>query len=133
MLKRAITYTDYNGNTRTEDFYFNISKAELAEMELTTNGGFGEMVQKIIKANDQPAVIKLFKKIILKAYGEKTPDGKYFNKSEALSDAFSHTEAYSELFMELATDSEAASAFVNGIIPQDVKPAKIVDRRPSDE
>lgn len=126
MLKRAITYTDYNGNTRTEDFYFNISKAELAEMELTTNGGFGEMIQKIIKANDQPAVIKLFKMIILKAYGEKTPDGKYFNKSEELSDAFSHTEAYSELFMELATDSEAASAFVNGIIPQDVKPAKTV-------
>ena len=119
MLKKTINYTDYNGMERKEDFYFNLNKAEVAEMELSTEGGLAEMIQKIVSSKDTPSIVKIFKDLILKAYGEKTPDGKRFVKSKELSDAFAQTEAYSELFMELATDAEAASAFVNGIMPTD--------------
>ena len=119
MLKKTINYTDYNGMERTEDFYFNLNKAEVAEMELSTEGGLAEMIQKIVSSKDTPSIVKIFKDLILKAYGEKTPDGKRFVKSKELSDAFAQTEAYSELFMELATDAETASAFVNGIMPTD--------------
>lgn len=120
MLKKTITYTDYNGVERTEDFYFNLSKAELMEMELGTTGGFAEMIQKIVNAQEGPAIIKIFKDLILKAYGEKSADGKRFIKSDEISSAFSQTEAYSKLFMELATDANAGSEFVNGIIPADM-------------
>lgn len=118
MLKKTITYTDYNQVERTEDFYFNLSKAEIMEMEMGTSGGLAEMIEKIVAAKDAPAIIKVFKDLILKAYGEKSPDGKRFIKSEELSAAFAQTEAYSQLFMELATDADAASKFINGIIPQ---------------
>lgn len=117
MLKKTITYTNYNGVECTEDFYFNLTKAEIMEMELSTSGGLAEMIQKIVAAQDAPAIIKIFKDLVLKAYGEKSPDGKRFIKSEEISKAFSQTEAYSILFMELATDADAASAFVNGIVP----------------
>lgn len=121
MLKKTITYIDYNGTERTEDFYFNLSKAEIMEMELSINGGLAEMIKKIVSAQDSPAIIKIFKEIILKAYGEKSPDGKRFVKSEEIAESFSQTEAYSQLFMELATDADAASKFVNGIVPADVR------------
>lgn len=120
MLKKTVTYEDYNGVTRTEDFYFNLSKAEIAEMELSTAGGFAEMIQKVIAAQDGPTIIKIFKDLVLKAYGEKSADGKRFVKSEEIATAFSQTEAYSQIFMELATNAEVASAFVNGIIPADL-------------
>lgn len=120
MLKKTITYNDYNGAERTEDFYFNLSKAEVMEMELSTTGGLAEMITKIVAAQDAPAIIKVFKDLVLKAYGEKSADGKRFIKSEELATAFSQTEAYSILFMELATDADAASKFVNGIIPADM-------------
>ena len=121
MLKKTITYTDYNGLERTEDFYFNLSKAEIMEMEMSTTGGFAEMLQKIVAAQDAPAIIKVFKDITLKAYGEKSPDGKRFIKSDELREAFSQTEAYSQLFMELATDADAASNFIKGVIPADLE------------
>lgn len=117
MLKKSITYTDYNGIERTETFYFNLTKAEVMEMEMSTTGGFTEMVEKIVAAKDAPSIIKIFKDLILKAYGEKSLDGKRFIKSEELSTAFSQTEAYSQLFMELSTNDKAASDFINGIMP----------------
>lgn len=117
MLKKTITYTDYNGSERTEDFYFNLSKAEVMEMEMSTQGGLAERIQRIVSAQDAPAIIQVFKDLIMKAYGEKSPDGKRFVKSAALSEAFTQTEAYSQLFMELATDATKAAEFVNGIIP----------------
>ena len=117
MLKKTITYTDYNGVERTEDFYFNLTKAELMEMEMGAVGGLSGMIEKIVSAKDAPAIIKVFKELVLKAYGEKSADGKRFIKSKEISDAFSQTEAYSQLFMELATDADAASKFVNGIAP----------------
>lgn len=118
MLKKKITYTDYNGVERSEDFYFNLSKAELMEMEMGTAGGFAEMIQRIVDAHDAASIIKVFKELVLKAYGEKSADGKRFVKSPELSEAFSQTEAYSILFMELATDADAAANFVNGIMPE---------------
>lgn len=119
MLKKTITYEDYDGNKRTEDFYFNLSKAEIMEMELSVSGGMTQMLNRIVAERDGEKIIKTFKEIILKAYGEKSPDGKRFIKSEELSTAFSQTEAFSQLFMELATDADAAAKFVNGIIPAD--------------
>lgn len=120
MLKKTITYHDYNGVEYTQDFYFNLSKAEIMEMELGTTGGLAEMIQKIVAAQDAPSIIKVFKDLILKSYGEKSADGKRFIKSDEISTAFSQTEAYSEMFMELATNAEAAAAFVNGIVPSEM-------------
>lgn len=117
MLKKTITYLDYNGVERTEDFYFNLTKAEIMEMEMSTSGGLTEMINRIVAAKDAPAIIDVFKKLILKAYGEKSPDGKRFIKSDKISEEFSQTEAYSQLFMELATNADEASKFVNGIVP----------------
>lgn len=120
MLKKTITYVDYNDVERTEDYYFNLSKAELMEMELSIAGGLSETIDKIIKTKDTPSLVKIFKELVLKAYGVKSPDGKRFIKSDELREEFSQTEAYSQLFMELATNAEAAAAFVNGIIPADL-------------
>lgn len=120
MLKKTITYTDYNNVERKEDFYFNLSTAEIVEMEAGTVGGLARMIDKIVAAQDTPSIIKLFKKLILKAYGEKSADGKRFIKSPELAEAFSQTEAYTNLFMELATDANAAAEFVNGISPVDI-------------
>lgn len=121
MLKKTMTYTDYNGTERTEDFYFNLTKAEVMEMEMSTTGGLAEMIQRIVAAQDAPAIIKIFKDLVLKAYGQKSPDGKRFIKSEAMREEFAQTEAYSDLFMELATDADAAAKFVNGIVPVDME------------
>ena len=121
MLKKTISYTDYNGVERREDFYFNLSKAELAEMELTTPGGMGAMLNRLIESRDDTEIVRIFKKLVLQSYGEKSIDGKRFIKSKELSEAFSQTEAYSKLFMELASDSKAASEFVKGIVPADIQ------------
>ena len=123
MLKKTITYTDYNGNERTEDFYFNLTKAEILEMELSTEGGLQQMIEKIIAAQDMPALSKYFKQIILMSYGEKSPDGKRFIKSDQLKEEFSQTEAFSQLYVDLATDDQVAADFINGIIPQEYSEA----------
>ena len=120
MIKETITYTDYNGNERTEDFYFNLNKAEIMKMEMSTKGGLAEQIQRVVAAQDQPAIIKIFEDLIITSYGVKTPDGKGFMKSKEITDAFTQTEAYSELFMKLATDADAAARFVNGIVPADM-------------
>ena len=120
MIKKTITYRDFNDVERTEDFYFNLTKAEVLEMEMGTVGGLAEMINRIVAAQDQPAIIKIFKDLILKAYGEKSADGRRFMKSDEIAMGFAQTEAYSQLFMELATDADAAAKFVNGIVPADV-------------
>lgn len=121
MLKKTITYEDYNGVSRTEDFYFNLSRAEAAEMEMSIDGGLSERITKLIAAKDAPSIIKIFKDLILDSYGEKSADGKRFIKIDEngrkLANNFAQTEAYSILFMELATDADAAAEFVNGIAP----------------
>lgn len=118
MLKKTIKYVDYDGNEREEDFYFNLTQAECVKLQLGTDGGLEKALKKIVAEQDVPKIIPIFEKIILSAYGEKSPDGKRFMKSKEISDAFSQTEAYSDLFMELLKDPDAAAAFINGIIPQ---------------
>ena len=124
MLKKTITYKDYNGVERTEDFMFNLTKAEILEMQLTKDGGMDAAIKKIVDAKDAPEIMRVFKDLILKSYGIVSDDGRRFIKSKEISDSFAQTEAFSMLFMELATDTDAASAFVNGIVPAaDAKPA----------
>lgn len=124
MLKKTITYTDYNGTERTEDFYFNLTKAEVIEMNMNIVGGLVEKIERISQTQDVPELFKLFKDIIVKSYGEKSPDGKRFIKVKdgvPLSDDFIQTEAYSVLLTDLVTGEDAATKaadFVNGIIPK---------------
>lgn len=124
MLKKTITFEDYNGNERTEDYYFNLTQAEVTEMELSVEGGLVEMIRRIVAAQDGKQIIATFKDLILRAYGKKSPDGRRFIKNQEIRDDFAQTEAYSKLFMELATDADAASAFVKGIIPSDADTPK---------
>jgi hypothetical protein len=120
MIKKTVTYVDYNGVERTEDFYFNLSKAEIAEMELSVEGGFSKMLEEIVASKDNVKIVSLFKQMVLKAYGEKSADGRRFIKSEEISKAFSETEAYSEIFMSLALNESEAAAFLNGIMPANI-------------
>lgn len=118
MLAKKVTYTDFNGEERTETFYFNLTKAEVAEMQLTHPGGYTEYIQRIIDSKQQEEIIRIFKELLLKSYGEKSEDGKHFRKSKEISEEFSNTEAYSEIFVELMTNANEAAAFVNGIMPK---------------
>ena len=124
MLKKTIAYTDYNGVERKEDYYFNLNKAEITKMELSHAGGLSEMIKRVVNTGDNAQIVKIFQDLILMAYGEKSDDGKRFVKiapdGHRLADDFAQTEAYSELFMELAFDADEAAKFVNGIIPADV-------------
>ena len=121
MYKRTLTFKDFNGNERTEDFYFHFSKAELMEMEMAKEGGLQNYVEKIVQTQDTPELLKIFKELLLKSYGEKSLDGRKFVKSPELSESFSQTEAYSMLFMELATDDAKAAEFINNVIPSDLQ------------
>ena len=117
MIKKTVTYTNYNDEEVTEDFFFNLTKAELVELELSEKDGLAETLQAIVKEEDGKQIVEYFKKIILMGYGEKSSDGRRFIKNEALREEFSQTEAFSELFIELATDAGAAATFINGLVP----------------
>ena len=119
MFKKTVKYTDYNGVEREEDFYFDLNSAEITEMELSQEGGMSNLIKKITDAKDMPSLIKLFKELILKSYGEKTPDGRFFVKDEETAKRFQFSPAYSIIFMELATDENKATEFINSIIPQE--------------
>ena len=123
MLKKNIKYVDYDGNDRAEYFYFNLNKAEVIELQLGTVGGLTKTLEKIVQEKDTSRIIEYFKTIILKAYGEKSADGRRFIKSQELRDAFEQTEAYSELFMELASDAKMAAEFINGVLPKEAADA----------
>lgn len=115
------TYADFDGVTRTETFYFNLTEAELAELELTTDGGIKNRLEKIVEAKDNAEIARQFKKIILAAYGEKSPDGKHFFKSPEISARYTATQAYSDFFMALVTNDALAAEFVNKIIPETMR------------
>lgn len=127
MVVKKIKYTDFNGVEREEEFMFNLTEAEITEMELTTDGGLSDSIKKIVSAQNTPEIIKTFKMLLLKSYGEKSADGRRFIKSEELTEAFTQTNAYSQLFMELATDDKAAIAFINGIIPDSMRERVVED------
>lgn len=119
MIKETITYTDYNGNERKRDCYFNLNKAEIMKMEMSTAGGLAERIQRVVDAQDQPSIIQIFEDLIQNSYGVKTPDGGFVKRKEDLEE-FISSAAYPELFMKLATDADAAARFVNGVVPADM-------------
>lgn len=127
MLKKTISYVDYNGTPRKEDFFFNLTNAELVKMEASSTGGMKRFVDRIMEAQDTKSMIEIFEDLVLRAYGEKSLDGKHFLKVDdnghRLANKFAQTEAYSILFMELASDDHAAAEFINGIVPQAVAEA----------
>ena len=121
MYKITETYTDYDDNQRTEDFYFNYSEAELTDLQFSVSGGLAGMIDKIIKTNDMPKLVELFRELIQKAYGEKSNDGRRFIKSTELTKEFTEPVAYSQIYMRLATDSKAAQEFINKVVPKSMK------------
>lgn len=122
MLVKRIDYVDYNGNKRSEDFYFNFTEAEIQEINLRTPGGLKARLEKIVQEIDQEKLVSYFKSLILDAYGVKSEDGRRFIKSKELCEEFTQTEAYNKLFMQLTTDTNAAIEFVKGIIPNVSEP-----------
>lgn len=120
MYKYTATYTDYDGVERTEDFLFNLSEAEIVEMEYGVTGGMQRMLEQIVAAKDTKRIMDVFKELIKRAYGVKSPDGRRFEKDEKLSKEFTETPVYSDMFMKFARDADAAAEFVNKIIPQSV-------------
>lgn len=135
MITKKITYTDYNGNKRTEEFCFHLNKAELMKLELGVKGGLTEMMQRIISAQDSPEMIKVFEELVLKSYGVKSLDGRNFKKNKEVTEDFMQTEAYAELFMELTTDPKKAAEFFNGVIPAEMAkdlPTDYMDQIPEE-
>lgn len=122
MYNKTITYTDFDGNERTETFYFNLTKAELLNMELAQSGGMTKLIEKITQEEDIPKLVNLFNSIIDKAYGKKSDDGKRFIKSQEILDEFKQTQAYSDFYTELVTNTDLAIEFINNIIPKDLVP-----------
>lgn len=127
MIKKTVTYTDYNGAQRTDDFWFNLSEAEIAEMEVSVSGGYLDMIKRIIKAKDVPEIAKVFKQLLIRSYGERSADGTYFYKVDQFGNPLWRnlvsSAAYSKLYLELASDDKAASDFINGVMPN-VDPEK---------
>ena len=126
MLKKPITYEDFDGNEQTEVFYFHLSEHELIDMEVEHEKGFEAFIQKIIETKDRKGLIDLFKQIILLTYGVKSEDGKRFIKSDELRTEFAQTAAYNALFLELATSDKAAAEFLKGVVPK--KLGKEIDK-----
>ncbi len=119
MLKRDVTYEDFDGEKATETFYFNLTKSEIVELEVAYDGGLQAALLRIVKTNDRKNLVAEFKKIILLSYGQKSEDGKRFIKSDDLREAFSQTAAFDALFIELATNDDAAATFLKGIVPKE--------------
>lgn len=132
MLKKTITYEDFNGETTSEDFFFHLSKAELIELEMSHEGGLSASLQKIVESQDGKAIIAEFKNIILSSYGKKSEDGRRFTKNQTMREEFESSEAYSTLFMELVTNTDSAIEFINGVIPKGmVEEAERVSQAPT--
>lgn len=117
MIKKTVTFTDFDGNKRTEDFYFHLTEQELTEWELSVDGGLSGVLTRIVNSQDTKTLIGIFKDLLIKSYGVKTPDGRGFVKNEKVLNNFTCTQAFSDIYMELATDDKAAAEFVNGVMP----------------
>jgi hypothetical protein len=132
LLKKTITYEDFNGETTSEELFFHLSKAELVELEMSHEGGLSASLQKIVDSQDGKAIIAEFKSIILNSYGKRSEDGRRFIKNQTMRDEFESSEAYSTLFMELVTNTDAAIEFINGVIPKGmVEEAERVSQAPT--
>ena len=127
MLKKTIKYTDFDGNERSDECYFNLSKSELTEMEMSENGGFDKYIEKIVETKDTKKIYQMFKEIVLMSYGEKSYDGKHFIKKKTvdgevirLRDEFEQTGAFDELMMELLSDEKSSADFINNVVPKEL-------------
>ena len=120
MIKKAIEYTDFDGNVRKEDFYFNLSKDELIQLGVKYPGGLEKKLNRLVESNDIQEIYDIFRTVILESYGEKSEDGRRFVKSEEMTTAFSQTNAFSELIMGLINDSEHGAKFIEGLLPKDL-------------
>ena len=131
MIKKTVTYKDLNGKERTETFYFHYFESEIMDMEMSEEGGLAERIQRIIDAKDQASLLKVIKKFVIDAYGIKSDDGRRFNKSQEVKDAFVECPAYSKIYMELLTNDELAAEFVNKVVPENMAEqlAEIVARK----
>lgn len=125
MIKKSVTYEDFNGETVTEEHHFHMSKAELVELEVSKKQGFQQYLEDIVASRDNFAIVNMFRDIVLMSYGQKSPDGRRFIKSDELRENFKQTEAFSTLFMDLATDEDNAADFINGIVPNDIGEKKV--------
>lgn len=124
MFKKTIEYTDYNGVKKTEDFWFNLNQTELTELALSPAGGLDTMLKEVISSADTETILKTFKKIILMAYGKKTPDGRFTKRTDdgrKLADDFEESVVFPKIFMEISFDSDKAVEFINGCVPQELK------------
>ncbi len=119
MIKKTVSFVDFNGTERSDDFYFNLTIDELIEMELSPNESLKDYLNRVIQSSDGMEIYKVFKKIVLASYGKKSDDGLRFIKSDEVRDEFSQTNAFSELLFEFMKDAESASEFINSLIPQD--------------
>lgn len=120
MIKETITYVDYDGNKRTEDHYFNLSKAELTELQMSKKGGFHSYLTRIMSSNDTPEIMSVFKEIITMSYGRKSDDGRRFIKNDELLEDFLQSEAYTEFLMKIIGEEGEAAKFINGLMPSDL-------------
>ena len=121
MIKWTIKFTDYNDNEVSEDFYFNLNKAELTDMQFKVNGAYSQFIERIVNTRDTQKLGEEFKSLILNSYGEKSDDGRRFKKSQEIRDDFEQSPAYPVLYMELLSDADKASKFVKGILPKDLQ------------
>lgn len=125
MLKKTINYTNFNDEPIKEDFYFNLTKTELMDMNMEEHGSMDEMLQRVIDTKDKKTIYNVFKNIVLMSYGVKSADGKRFMKKDPvdghrLADDFAETNAFDVLMFDLLSDDKKASDFVNGIMPKDL-------------
>jgi hypothetical protein len=120
VLKKTITYTDFNGVEQTEEFHFHLSAEKLLELEATLPGGFEKYVEQIMESQDGARILELFKRLIASSIGKVSEDGKQFVQNDKIREAFTQTNAYTALFLELGSSAETAAAFFNGIVPKDL-------------
>lgn len=132
MLKRTIKYKDFNDNEVSEDFYFNISRAELVRLEMSFDDGIEKAVKKMMETKDRAALINQFEDLVLKAYGQKSEDGKRFIKSTQLREEFAQHAAYEQLFFELITNEQTIADFILGVLPKDLA-AQVREAQPQDK
>lgn len=117
MIKKTITFKDFNGDSRTEDFYFNLTIDEIMELQFSEAGGLDQYINSIVQSDNNAEIYQTFKKIILKAIGKKSEDGRLFAKSEEIKNEFSQTNAFSNMLVEFMTNAEAGASFISALVP----------------
>lgn len=123
MMKKTVTYTDYNGVEKTETFYFGLTESELVKMQMSEYGQMQDRLRNISSSKDAAKIMDQFADLLRLSYGVKTPDGRFVKKrnGELLFDEFESSAAYDAIFMELCTSTDAVVEFAKGILPDNMK------------